>query len=234
MVSSGECVVEIRRFPAGPLVTNTYLVWSRESRSGFAVDPGWPDVGSMLAKYAREMNLSIKSVILTHGHFDHVLGVESLINELEDSAEKPEVLISREDLGLAARASDLAYRWLGVKVKRGFDPGIVTGFLEDMEVYSFGGIECKALHTPGHTEGSYSLACGGMVFTGDTLFKGSIGRTDLPGGSWSRMMASLRRLSSLPPDTNVYPGHGPETTIGEEARHNQYVRMAWLGGAVTF
>ena len=214
-MSSGERLV-IRTFVVGPLSTNCYLLADPEAGKGAVVDPG---VGSEeeiepLLREAGRLGVEIALVINTHGHPDHVAGDEPL-----RAATGAEILIHEADAQMLLRPR---WRWPGLRPTR------PDGLLEEGDEVRVGRFPLRVMHTPGHTRGSISLYCApaGLVLTGDTLFAGSIGRTDFPESSPSDMLASLVRLAELPSSTLVYPGHGPSTTIGVEEKRNPFVRMA--------
>jgi len=143
-------------------------------------------------------------VLLTHGHFDHVGGVRGI-------AEKTNcpVYIHEKDLSQPAEMTA--------------GPLYYTHTYGEGDMLSLAGLSVRVLHTPGHTQGSVCLLCEDTMFSGDTLFMGSMGRVDFPGGSWNQMMASLDRLKTLPGDYRVYPGHGPATRLSEERQFNPYM-----------
>jgi len=192
--------------------TNCYLAACPETNEGVVIDPGAE--GKRILNEINELGLKILYIINTHGHVDHI-GANA---RLKDALNVP-VLLHREDLGI--------YR------NPGFGLGLVVGkqpppdrYVQEGEHICFGNLTLQVIETPGHTRGGISLYMPGAVFTGDTLFAGSIGRTDLAGGSFSVLMQSIRdRLLPLPPGTRVYPGHGPESTIGEEVRGNPFIRV---------
>jgi len=196
----------------GPLETNAYLVW-REGRSDcLVIDPGGE--GERIAARLRALGLVPVAILLTHGHMDHVSGVIPLQREF------PLPLY----LGPADRP------FLDSDVNRVFagqlgtvPPTAVDHPLTDGTVLTLAGLDVEVLATPGHTPGSVSLLIGRRLYSGDTLFFGSVGRTDLPGGDSHRLQESLARLCRLPGDTPVFPGHGEETTIAIETDTNPYL-----------
>ena len=198
----------------GPLSVNCLVLGCDETREGVVVDPGG-DVESII-QAVRRHGLNIRYIINTHGHFDHVGG-----NRQAVAAFGAPLLIHQADAPMFERVADVG-RMYGIPCE---NSPPADGFLtEGMEI-GFGGSSMKVLHTPGHTPGGCCLylAKENKVITGDTLFADSIGRTDLPGGSHDQLLASIRgKLFTLPDDVIVYPGHGPETTISHEKRHNPY------------
>ena len=194
--------MEITALTLGDYMTNCYLLRREDSDRCLIVDPGY-EAGKIL-KVLEEKHLQPEAVLLTHGHFDHVGAVRELFSETDC-----DVYISEADLSLP--------------------PMITNGRLFYTHAYppsgalTLAGLTFWVLPTPGHTPGSVCLLAGDTMFSGDTLFRGSCGRTDLPGGSWEQMLASLKTLASLPGDYRVLPGHGEETTLAWERTHNPYL-----------
>jgi glyoxylase-like metal-dependent hydrolase (beta-lactamase superfamily II) len=194
---------------------NCWLVAHARSKEAICVDPGG-DAAQVL-DLARQMGLTIKYIATSHGHIDHIAGVGALRRETGAA-----VLMHPGDVEMMRYAKDMAARF-GMRVE---DPGEPDAFLADLDDVDVAGLKLKVLHTPGHTPGSVCFFANGVVFAGDTLFAGSIGRTDLPGGDYDQEMASIcDRLLALPDDTIVLPGHMDQTTIGHERQRNPYVRM---------
>ncbi|HOL17215.1 MAG TPA: MBL fold metallo-hydrolase [Bacillota bacterium] len=190
--------------------TNCYLVGCSQTKEGVVIDPGAE--GKRIIKEIKEAGIKIKFIINTHGHVDHI-GANSRLKEALGAP----VLLHRRDLEIYQNP--------------GFGLGLVVGkqpqpdrFIKEGDRINFGRLSLQVIETPGHTPGGVSLYMPGAVFSGDTLFAGSIGRTDLAGGSFHEIIQSIKkRLLVLPPDTVVYPGHGPASTIGDEARSNPFV-----------
>lgn len=197
----------------GPLMVNCYVLGCENSKEGVVVDPG-DDTDRILDAVSRH-GLKVVAVINTHGHFDHTGGNQRIITETGAG-----LLIHELDAPMLARAVDTAAMF-GLTAENSPPP---SRFLTEGEFIAFGEYRLRVLHTPGHTLGGCSLHLEGMVFTGDTLFADSVGRTDFPGGSSVALGKSIReKLLILPDDTIVYPGHGPSTTIGRERKHNPYL-----------
>lgn len=197
----------------GPLMVNCYVLGCESSREGVVVDPG-DDTDRILEAVSRH-GLKVVAVINTHGHFDHTGGNQRIVTETGAG-----LLIHELDVPMLARAVDTAAMF-GLTAENSPPP---SRFLTEGEFVAFGEYRLRVLHTPGHTLGGCSLHLEGMVFTGDTLFADSVGRTDFPGGSSVALGKSIReKLLILPDDTIVYPGHGPSTTIGRERSHNPYL-----------
>ena len=209
-------MVQVHTLVVGRLQTNCYILASKSE--ALVVDPG--DEAPRILRYVNDLGAKLKTIVATHTHFDHVLGV----SELKTQTGAP-FLIHKDDLEILESMQDRVQMFLGLKVS---PPPKVDYFLKDGDSVIFGGETLKVLHTPGHSLGSISLVGNGYVFTGDALFNQSIGRTDLPGGDFETLINSIKnRLFSLDDGTMVYPGHGPETSIGDEKLANPFVgRMA--------
>jgi glyoxylase-like metal-dependent hydrolase (beta-lactamase superfamily II) len=205
---SNPGVIVTRRM-LGPVSTNCWLIACAETGSVLVVDPGGPPGPVM--EFLRKADAPPEAVVVnTHGHFDHVwgnreLGLPSMIHRL--------------DAGLMASARDSGDCW-GYRVPPPPPPSVL---LEDGDTVRLGGMEFSVIHTPGHTPGSICLEGHGLLISGDTLFRGSVGRTDLPGGSHGQLMLSLRRLMPLDDGLRVLPGHDDETVLGFEKRNNPFL-----------
>lgn len=197
-----------------PLGSNCYVLQANENSSeAVIVDPGDTDVHALLSFVMRH-NLNVREIWLTHGHFDHILGVDVVRQALEVPA-----YLHRADLPLWEQVQQSAQTWLGRQVNALQLP---NGYWEDGATVSVGNCHFTVWHTPGHSPGSVCLVGEEAVFTGDTLFAGTIGRTDLPLSNPRAMRESLQRLLTLPDDLQIYPGHGPKSTVIEEKQRNPY------------
>jgi len=197
----------------GPLQSNSYLLADEVTREAALFDPGMESepVADVLARE----RLTVTAIINTHGHFDHVFG-----NAYFKAKTGAPLLMHRADLDLVKRLEEQSL-YFGFRATPSPPP---DRFLEEGDEVRVGGIRLRVLHTPGHSPGGICLVTDGTAFVGDTLFAGSIGRTDLPGGSAETLLTSIReKLLTLPDDTVIYPGHGPATTIGHERRHNPFL-----------
>jgi len=207
-----EMIIDI--LEVGEYLANCYLVGCEKTRAGIVIDPG--DAGDFVISKIKQNKLRIDKIVLTHGHLDHIGAVEYLRNILGAKvlihSGDAEMLTSPERNLSAFTASPMAAK----------EPDIL---LEDGQIIEFGETALKVLHTPGHSPGGISLYGEGVVFTGDTLFLGSVGRTDLPNGDFDLLMSSIQgKLFALPDETIIYPGHGPETTLEQEKNFNPFVR----------
>ena len=205
--------MKIRGFTIGPLETNAYLIIDEGKRQALLIDPGLESEGIYDVIHTEGLELS--AIVNTHGHFDHVCG-----NAFFQAKTGAPVLIHQEDVAMMRQAAQQALTF-GFQVPTPPPPDRLLAEGDDVVV---GDIRMHVLHTPGHTPGGICLYGDGFAFVGDTLFAGSIGRTDLVGGSIEVLLASIRsKLLSLPDETAVYPGHGPPTTIGEERVSNPFL-----------
>jgi glyoxylase-like metal-dependent hydrolase (beta-lactamase superfamily II) len=198
----------------GPLSVNCYIVACEQSREGIVVDPG----GNVeqIASLVQQRGLKIRTIINTHGHFDHLGGNRQALEVFS-----ARLLIHQADAPMLSRSAEVARKY-GLQGEN--SPDADDWLVDGMDVF-FGTCHLKVLHTPGHTQGGCCLYFEKerIVITGDTLFADSIGRTDLPGGSHEQLLESIRtKLFTLPDDVVAYPGHGPQTTIGHEKRCNPY------------
>ena len=192
-------MLKIHTLTLGLYQVNCYIVYNEESDHCVVIDPGYQP--EKIAAFLKEKGLRLEAILLTHGHFDHVGGVKAL-------AETCKVYLH--------------------ELERTMPQALTAGPLYATDNYpaqfSVAGMDFTVLHTPGHTPGSVCLTCEDAMFSGDTLFAGSCGRTDLPGGDWATIQASLKRLKELPGDYRVFPGHGEATMLSQERLYNPYLR----------
>ena len=201
----------VKTMPVGPIGTNCYVLADESQKFCAVVDPGG-DAGAIL-EMLKEDGLALSAILLTHAHYDHTGGVAGL----EAAFPNTPVYVHKGDV-------------------EGVNPAMFPPLPKDQVRYydegdqvMVGSIPVDVLHTPGHSKGSVVLKAGDVLFTGDTLFRGSCGRTDLPGGSYEQIMASLARLAALPGDYRVCPGHEGLSTLENERRQNYYMRAAVEG-----
>jgi hydroxyacylglutathione hydrolase len=202
--------------PVGPLQCNCSVIGDESTREAMVIDPG-DHIQEILALLQKH-NLQVKQIVITHAHIDHVGGAMKL-----RAVSGAPILLNQNDYDLL-RMLDMQAAWIGMQSpgKVEIDRSITTG-----ETVTAGSLSASVLHTPGHTEGSICLyfPAEQKLIAGDTLFAGSIGRTDLPGGSMQKILHSLHHtILSLPDETVVVPGHGPLTTIGEERESNPFLK----------
>lgn len=199
----------------GPLETNCYLIADEKTKEAICIDPGG-NVDEIMREVEKE-KLSLKYIINTHGHFDHVGG-----NGLLKKATAAKLAIHKDDAVLLKNVASQGAVF-GLDTVSSPEPDM---FLKDGDKIMVGNLMVTVMHTPGHTEGGISLFSdqGKILFTGDTIFAGSIGRTDLPGGSYKDLMASIKdKILPLGDNVRLFPGHGTETTIGREKKFNQFL-----------
>ena len=188
--------------PLGDYQVNCYLVWEDGADTCAVIDPGYEP--KLVMEQATRLGKTIEAILLTHGHFDHVGAVKEIA---KDTGCK--VYICGEDLSMPEHmtAGRLYY----------------TDLYQAEDTVTAGGVTFTVMHTPGHTPGSVCLIAGDSIFSGDTLFAGSCGRTDFPGGSWNQIQNSLKQLAKLDKNYSVYPGHGESTTLDNERMYNPYM-----------
>ncbi len=207
--------MEIRYETVGPFAENSYFVFDEETREAVAIDPG--DEPERLLRLMEAEAWKIKYILNTHAHIDHVGAVEAV----KEHSGAPFYLPEAELPLLEALPMQAAMFGLSPPPTPQVDEDLKEG-----DVFKLaGGIEIEVFSTPGHSPGSVSFRVGDVLIVGDTLFQGSIGRTDLPGGDLETLLSSIRdRLMAYPDQTVVYPGHGPPTTIGDERRDNPFLQ----------
>ena len=208
-------MAKIHALVVGQLQTNCYILESQGH--ALIVDPG--DEPERILRFIKDLKATPKLIVATHTHFDHVLGVDGVRN-----ATKTQFLIHPDDLPMLQSMQSRVRQFMGFEVP---PSPKVDGYLKEGYLLKVGDDTIRILHTPGHSPGSISLSGDGFVLTGDALFNRSIGRTDLPGGDLKTLTHSImERLFKLDDETIVYPGHGPETTIGDEKLANPFVGKA--------
>lgn len=200
--------MNIKTIPVGQLETNCYVVVNEETLACVVIDPG--DESNAIMDYIESNRLRCEAIMLTHGHFDHVGAVNEILEQTGCA-----LYINPRDEGYEVGKSGMKF-----KMPEG------GKYYDDGDIIVEAGLEFKVLATPGHTPGSVCLICGGALFTGDTLFRGSCGRADLPGGSMREEMRSLKKICEQEGDYEVYPGHMDSSSLERERRFNHYCREA--------
>ncbi len=206
--------IEVRGLVVGLFQENCYIIGSRRTGEAAVIDPG--DEPDRILALARDMGVRITKIVCSHAHLDHIMAAHAV-----KQATNAAFMFHPRDKHIAESVPQSARTLLGQTVPEVPRPDYL---LEDGDDLELAGLGVKVIHTPGHTPGSVSLYSTGMLFSGDTLFDGSIGRTDMPGGSYPQIMSSIiQKLLPLPDDTVVLPGHMRQTTIGRERQANPFV-----------
>lgn len=200
--------MHIKTITVGPIEENCYVVSDEQAKLCAVIDPG--DEASLIMDYIEEEKLKVACILLTHAHFDHVGAVADIMDETGAP-----LYMCAKDNGVAIGSDDTV-----------FSAPAGTKFYADGDTVAVGALEFRVIETPGHTPGSVCLVCGDAMFTGDTLFRDSCGRTDFAAGNAEDMFASLKRLAQLPGDYEVFPGHMFSTTLDRERRYNYFMRAA--------
>lgn len=197
----------------GALETNCYILGDEKTKQAVIIDPGGDF--EIIEEHLKKLKLKVQYIILTHGHVDHI----GALGELK-KATQAEILIHSKDSAMLYDPNQNLSIFSGDKII----PIKADKLLEEGDIIQCGGIKLEVLHTPGHTPGGISLLTDKMIFTGDSLFCGSIGRTDFPGSSFQKLIKSIKdKLLSKDDDFIIYPGHGPSSTIGEERKNNPFL-----------
>lgn len=201
----------IKTFIEPPIENNNYLIIDEISKEAALIDCSAYDENIFIE--LRNQNAILKYVLLTHGHFDHIGGLNNI-------PENVEVLMHSGDKEWVEQVND----YLPMIGMPGMDVPKIHRFINDNETIKLGETEIKVLHTPGHTQGGVCFYIAGNLFSGDTIFRESVGRCDLPGGNFSQIVESIeKRIFTLPEETIIYPGHGKTTTVMWEKEHNSYL-----------
>lgn len=206
--------MKVEKYVTGLLGTNCYLVVNEETKQAVLIDPA--DCPDYLVSHIKSKGIAVEAILLTHGHFDHIMGIDGFLREFPVSVyvhEDEEELINNPQMNLSSV----------------YTPGYSFGkafYIKDGQNLELAGYKFRVIHTPGHTKGGccYYVKEENVLFSGDTLFQSSVGRTDFPTSSTSELIRSIReKLMKLPDDTRVYPGHMGETMIGYERTHNPFI-----------
>lgn len=205
--------MKIEHVAVGPLQSNCYIIYDEKSLHAMVVDPG--DEPDRIMDIVKQNKLSVDFIICTHAHFDHIGAVIDIKN-----ATNAKVVINKGDLEIYMSAKDQAALW-GYELEQLPQPDM---FVSDGDDLAIGGLKFKVLHTPGHSPGGICLYGEGVLITGDTVFAGSVGRTDFYGGNTGELKKSFQKIISLPSETKILPGHGEWSTVDEEKEISLFVQ----------
>ena len=201
----------IQTLQVGPIMTNCYLLCDEDAKACALIDPG--DDAARVEKLVEQSGCALRYILLTHGHFDHTSAVRPLLERYPDV---PVYIHEKDVTAQPPKHMDMMFSRLPEHNQR---------YYHDGDTLTLGSLTITVLETPGHSKGSVCLVVGDVIFSGDTLFRCSCGRTDFAGGDWREMLRSLGRLGNLPGSYQVYPGHDQPTTLDYERRANPYVRQ---------
>jgi hydroxyacylglutathione hydrolase len=206
--------LDVTQLELGPFAVNCYVVRAAGGNEGVVVDPGWPGAWTDIESALGDSRCA--AILITHGDIDHVAGVAEVAR-----ATGAPVHIATEENDRLERINDFVPAGLEGVVLESYEPDVRLRGDEELEL---AGVRFDTLRVPGHTEAHLAYAADGCLFSGDVLFAGSVGRVDRPNGDWETLMASIRQLADrFPPETVVYPGHGPQTTLGRELDTNPFL-----------
>jgi hydroxyacylglutathione hydrolase len=206
--------LDVTQLELGPFAVNCYVVRAAGGNEGVVVDPGWPGAWTDIESALGDSGCA--AILITHGDIDHVAGVAEAAR-----ATGAPVHIAAEESDRLERINDFVPAGLEGVVLESYEPDVRLRGDEELEL---AGVRFDTLRVPGHTEAHLAYAADGCLFSGDVLFAGSVGRVDRPNGDWETLMASIRQLADrFPPETVVYPGHGPQTTLGRELDTNPFL-----------
>ena len=202
----------IKTFIEPPIENNNYLLIDEKTKEAALVDCSGLGADEDVLLELKKQNANLKYILLTHGHFDHITGVPEYDNV--------EVLMHNADMGWVNNLN----QYLPMLGLPPMEIPKIDRFIEDNETIKLGDLEIKVIHTPGHTQGGVCFLVEGNLFSGDTIFRESVGRCDLEGGDFDQIVESIEnKIFTLPPDTIIYPGHGAKTTVAWEKEHNRFL-----------
>ena len=200
----------IKTYIEGPIENNNYLIIDEQSKEAALIDCS--AVNEDLALELKKQGATLKYILLTHGHFDHIAGIEE--------SNKIPILMHKADMDWVRNVNT----YLPMVGLPGMKIPTINRFINDGDIIKLGGLEIKVIHTPGHTQGGVCFLADGNLFSGDTIFRESVGRCDLEGGDFDQIVDSIEsKIFTLPPETIIYPGHGRKTTVEWEKAHNRFL-----------
>ena len=206
--------MKIEVLETGIFHTNTYIVFDEENRRGLVIDPGGDY--EVIETFLRKYKIRPVYVVATHLHFDHILAVKPILRNF-----KAKFLYNKKEEELDFNQLNYFARYFGIFLE---DIPKANKYVSEGDKIEVGNLTFRVIETPGHTPGSISLIIDEKVFVGDLIFRGGVGRTDLPGGNWEKLVESIKyKILTLPDHYTIYPGHGPETTVGFEKKNNPFI-----------
>lgn len=211
--------MEVLRFQVGAIETNAYLIYDENSMEGVVIDPG--DEAERILTEIYEKEIKLLYILLTHGHFDHILAVHEISKKTG-----AKLVVHQEDAALLTFESAGGFGMFGDRSRLSYAETPVDILAKNGTEVLFGALKALYMHTPGHTPGSCVIKIEECLFTGDTVFRFECGRCDLPGGDFGKMLTSLKRIYDMNGDYKIYPGHGPDSTLAEERLKNPYMLQA--------
>jgi len=208
----------IKTFIKPPIENNNYLIIDEETKKAALVDCSSFD--NEIINSLEEQKAELEYILLTHGHFDHIMGINNLLEYFDEkNIKRPIIYIHKEDI----RQMELSNQYLSYLEMPGIKIPKADKYIEDNEIIKLGNTIIKVIHTPGHTQGSVCYLAGNDLFSGDTIFRECVGRCDLEGGDFTQIVESIKsRIFTLPDDVKIYPGHGSFTTVGWEKINNNF------------
>ena len=206
----------LKTFIEPPIENNNYVIIDEETRKGALIDCSHFD--EQILDFLKEKNAELEYILLTHGHFDHIAGIVEFLSSGKLS-KKPQIYLHKDDLKQIEKSN----QYMSLFGLPDIQIPVIDKYVEEGEIIKLGNLNIKVLHTPGHTQGGVCYSVDDILFSGDTIFKESVGRCDLDGGDFLQIVESIKnKIFTLPENTVIYSGHGSSTTVGWEKVHNQF------------
>ena len=206
----------LKTFIEPPIENNNYVIIDEETRKGALIDCSHFD--EKILEFLEEQNAELEYILLTHGHFDHIAGIVEFLSSGKLS-KKPQIYLHKDDLKQIEKSN----QYMSLFGLPDIQIPVIDKYVEEGEIIKLGNLNIKVLHTPGHTQGGVCYSVDDILFSGDTIFKESVGRCDLDGGDFLQIVESIKnKIFTLPENTVIYSGHGSSTTVGWEKVHNQF------------